>query len=81
MWALQCFVFSIILEYLTIAIAYVLNEATRRQQPAARMLILAAFLFMNSMDTVDGHVHYNKAPVFSLLANPQKLHAAKWRAW
>jgi hypothetical protein len=81
MWALQCFVFSIILEYLTIAIAHVLKEATRGQQPAARMLILAAFLFMNSMDTIDGHVHYSKLPICNLLANPQKFHAAKWRAW
>jgi len=79
MCTIQCFVFSILLEYLTMAITHVLNETTRGQQPAARVLIFAAcFLFMN---TIDGHVHYSKVPICSLHANPQKFHAAKWWAW
>lgn len=78
MCAFPCFLFLIVLKYLTVAITHGLNEATRGQQHAAS---LAAFLFMNSMDTIDGHIHHNEVPVCSLVANPQKFHAAKWRAW
>lgn len=73
--------FLIVLEYLTIAIAHVLHEATRGQQLAARVIILAAFLFLKSKDTINGHVHYNKVPICNMFANPQKFHATKWRAW
>ena len=58
-----------VVEYLTKAIARVLKEATRGQQPTAHVPNSAAIWF-SSTDAIHGHVHHSPLAVFNLLAKP-----------